>query len=107
MLLTLSISDVVFMSRYWLRCLRRNLAGPSRWPALLAQGAIAGAKAGLDCAAVVSGLRHRLLRHRATPLTAREIHAWQEVWKSHQAPVEGHGYEARAPIGAGLPVSTG
>ncbi len=38
-------------------------------------------KAILDCVAVGSGLNHRLLRHRAWPITCAESQHWQRVWQ--------------------------
>ncbi len=39
-------------------------------------------KGGIDCFAVCSGLNHRLLRHRAQPITSAEAETWQKVWES-------------------------
>lgn len=38
-------------------------------------------KALLDCTAVGSGLKYRLLRHRAQPITEAERREWDRVWK--------------------------
>jgi len=38
-------------------------------------------KALADCLAVTSGLGHRLLRHRARPITDAEKSNWEHVWK--------------------------
>ncbi len=42
----------------------------------------------LDCVAVGTGLRYRLLRHRAQPLSSDELNRWREVWAALGQPVE-------------------
>jgi hypothetical protein len=42
-------------------------------------GLIAG-KTAVDGVAVVTGLQHRVLRHRAQPATAGEARQWADVW---------------------------
>lgn len=48
------------------------------------EGVVAGLKASLDGLAVLTGLQHRLLKHRALPLTGAEIEEWRNVWHSVQ-----------------------
>jgi glycosyltransferase involved in cell wall biosynthesis len=43
-----------------------------------------GLKATLDCAAVVTGLEHRLVRQRAQRANANEIEEWRYVWSLTQ-----------------------
>jgi glycosyltransferase involved in cell wall biosynthesis len=69
---------------YWIRTLRQytpGVRGRLRWAI---EATVAGAKACVDCLAVVSGLQHRLLRHRAGPLAEDEIEEWQRVWRMVQ-----------------------
>jgi glycosyltransferase involved in cell wall biosynthesis len=53
----------------------RREYGIAIW-ALLVQAA----KASVDLIAVASGLQHRLLRHRARPVSSSERSKWEEVW---------------------------
>lgn len=39
------------------------------------------AKAGVDIFAMTSGLKYKVLRHRARPLKATEIQEWQKLWE--------------------------
>lgn len=38
-------------------------------------------KLGLDLSAIVTGLRYRILRHRARPVDANKAQEWMETWK--------------------------
>jgi glycosyltransferase involved in cell wall biosynthesis len=39
-------------------------------------------KGAVDCVAVATGLGHKLLRHRARPVSESECQRWHEVWES-------------------------
>lgn len=73
---------------YWLRCLHGYMPGLRGRLRLAVEAGVAGAKACVDCLAVLTGLQHRLLRHRARPLTGEEVQQWQRVWESVQR--DGH-----------------
>ncbi len=42
------------------------------------------AKAAVDVFSIASGIRYRVLRHRARPVSAEEARAWAEVWRAVQ-----------------------
>jgi glycosyltransferase involved in cell wall biosynthesis len=48
--------------------------------------ALATAKLSVDAIAVSTGLQHRVLRHRARPVTDVEVAQWRRVWKSASEP---------------------
>ena len=53
------------------------------------------AKAGVDVFAMMSGLKYKVLRHRAMPLGPVELHQWQELWRE-LAPFRGEISESTA-----------
>jgi|GEM_PF-4488019 len=75
------IEAKVLQSRWhWLHLLKEYMPGfrgRLRWAM---EACVAGVKASVDCLAVAAGLQHRLLRHRARPLTESEMRKWQPVW---------------------------
>ncbi len=70
-------------SRTWaLRHVAKNEKGArglARW--CYAAGLMAP-RAALEAVALLTGLNHYLLRHRARPAEAAEIQKWEQVWKS-------------------------
>jgi glycosyltransferase involved in cell wall biosynthesis len=79
---SLSVTKIVKMRRFWWRAVGWHLHGISGCVQRVQLALILGVKISVECAAIWSGLRYRVLRHRARPLTEEEIAAWQAVWQS-------------------------
>ncbi|MBM84298.1 MAG: glycosyl transferase [Planctomycetaceae bacterium] len=82
---TLSLSKI-FRSRYYLgRALAEQAVRGFDLP--LALGPInQSLKAGVDAFAVLTGLRYRLLKHRAMPVPETEQQRWREIWQRVTCP---------------------
>jgi glycosyltransferase involved in cell wall biosynthesis len=78
----LYVKKIFKMRRYWWRAVGWHLHGFSGFLKRIQLAGILSVKVTVECAAIWTGLKYRVLRHRGHPMTKQEISAWQDVWHS-------------------------
>jgi hypothetical protein len=80
----LDLKKLLASRYYFMGSVRTELLRQGR-PFVAARAAAAQVlKATADLVAIGTGLNHKLLRHRARPVTEPERHRWRDVWASLQ-----------------------
>ena len=74
----------ILRTRRWLATALWDEAWKGRDYRLLRGVVEQGGKSFVDALAIVSGLRYKLLRHRALPVSAEERSRWAQVWRACQ-----------------------
>lgn len=85
----LSLRKIWKGRRYWIGSLVREFNRPGTRLPMVAGVTGQILKGAVDLAAITSGLRYRVLRHRALPLSAEEQQRWDEAWQAANKSGEG------------------
>jgi glycosyltransferase involved in cell wall biosynthesis len=80
----LNLRKMVRYRRIWWRHVGWHLRGLRALRQRLMLAGILAVKTAADCIGVWTGLRYRLLRHRARPVSSAESAKWNEVWAAVQ-----------------------